>query len=308
MSVVVLGSVTWDVAGYAPRLPAPGETLLGDRYSVGLGGKGANQAVAASRLGAEARFFGRVGRDQFGDAVRHALPEYGVPASDLADGAEATALGVILIGANGENAIIQAPGANRMVEESDVARATSALQTAKVALFQMEVPLESSLAAARVAREAGAWTVLDPAPAPAESLPGSVFMAFDVVTPNEVEAKRYAGFRPTDQDSALAAARRLVELGAPRAVVTMGELGAAYVTESEGEGWVPAMQVESVDTVGAGDVFNGALSVALSEDMPFDVAIEFASRAAAVSTTKPGAAASAPDRAEIERAFGSLTT
>ena len=301
MSIVVVGSVTWDVAAFAGRLPRPGETVLGDRYATGLGGKGANQAVAAAKLGGKARFFGRVGDDDFGRAVRAAMPAFGIDPADLAEDPElATALGVILIGADGENAIIQAPGANRACGADDVMRAMDAIRAAKAVLAQLEAPLETALLAARAARQAGAVAILDPAPAPVDGLPGSVFMAFDIVTPNEVEAETYAGFRPGDAESGQAAAARLVELGAPTAIVTMGAAGCAWANEAGEAGYMPPFQVPSVDTVAAGDCFNGALATALAEGRPFEEAVRFAAAAGALATVKPGAADAAPTRAEVD--------
>jgi len=295
MSIVVVGSVTWDVAAYAGRLPKPGETLLGDRYVAGLGGKGANQAIAARRLGAPSRFFGRVGADAFGEAVRRALPQYGLDPADVAeDPSAATALAAIFVGGRGENAIVQAPGANRTMGPDDVARAGDAIAAAKVVLLQLEIPLETTLAAARAARQAGAIAVLDPAPAPQDGVPGSVFMAVDIVTPNEVEAESYAGFRPTDAESGKAAAARLVELGAPAAIVTMGASGLAWAREDETSGFLPAYDVAAVDSVAAGDCFNGALAVALAEGRPFEAALPFAAAAGALATTRSGAAEAAP--------------
>lgn len=301
MSVVVVGSVVWDVAGYAGRLPKPGETLLGDRYVAGLGGKGANQAIAAARLGAPARFFGRVGRDAFGASVRAALADYGLDPADVADDPEAaTALALIMVGAGGENAILQAPGANRRVGAEDVARAAPAIARARVVLLQLEVPVETTLAAARAARAAGALAILDPAPAPADGLAGSVFMAADIVTPNEVEAESYTGFRPDTAESGAAAARRLVDLGAPTAIVTMGAAGLAWAREDGGAGFLPPFRVAAVDSVAAGDCFNGALAAALAEGQPFEPALRFAAAAGALATTKPGAAAALPSRDEVE--------
>lgn len=305
MSIVVVGSVTWDVAAFAGRLPGPGETLLGDRYTTGLGGKGANQAVAAARLGGAARFFGRVGQDAFGDAAVAAMPAFGLDPADLARDADAaTALGVILVG-GGENAIVQAPGANRACGADDVARAGPAIRSATVVLVQLEAPLETALLAARAARRAGAVAILDPAPAPQDGLPGSVFMAFDIVTPNEVEAESFAGFRPTDAESGVAAAKRLVELGAPTAIVTLGAAGCAWAREAgDASGFVPPFRVATVDSVAAGDCFNGALAVALTEGRPFEQAVRFAAAAGALATARPGAADAAPTRTEVEALLG----
>ena len=301
MTVVVIGSVTWDVAAFASRLPSPGETLLGSGYATGLGGKGANQAAAAAMLGLTSKFFGRVGNDEFGQAVKAAFTDFNLDPSGLViDLDAATALGVILIGADGENAIIQAPGANRQMDETDVERAGQDIQDAGVLLLQFEIPLEVTLAAARLARQAGTTVILDPAPAPSDGVAGSVFMAADILTPNEVEAETYVGFRPHDKESGIASAQRLVEIGAPTAIVTMGALGASWATQAGETGFQPAFKVDPVDTVGAGDCFNGALAVAITEGRALPAAIRFASAAAAISTTRSGAAKSAATRGEVE--------
>lgn len=302
MSVVVIGSVTWDVALFASRLPRPGETLLGDRFAAGLGGKGANQAVAAAALGVPARIFGRVGDDDFGRAALAALPTFGLSAADImTDAAAATALAAIFVGGDGENAIVQAPGANRAVDAADIERAGPALAAARALLLQLEITVDATLAAARAGRAAGATVILDPAPAPQDGLPGSVFMAVDIVTPNEIEAERFAGFRPTDADSGKAAAARLVELGAPAAIVTMGAAGCAWALADGRQGFQPPFQVAAIDTVAAGDCFNGGLAAALAEGAGFEAGVRFAAATGALATTKVGAAAAAPSRAEVER-------
>lgn len=301
MCIVTFGSVTWDVAAFASRLPKPGETLLGSGYAQGLGGKGANQAAAAARLGAESHFFGRIGRDPFGKSVKAAFSAFGLDSSGLAEDPEAaTALGVILIGQDGENAIIQAPGANRTANAADVPRALPAIAKAKVLQLQLEIPLEATLAAARAAREAGACVILDPAPAPQDGLSGSIFMAMDIVTPNEIEAETYVGFRPMDAESGQAAAQRLVDLGAPAAIVTMGAAGCAWASDTACSGYLPAFPVDAIDTVAAGDCFNAALAVALAEGKSLAPAIHFASAAGALATTEVGAAAAAPRRDAVE--------
>jgi ribokinase len=302
MTVVVFGSVTWDVAAFADRLPKPGETLLGRNYITGLGGKGANQAAAAVKLGAPTKFFGRIGDDQFGQDVIAAFDKFNLDSSGvLIDPEVATALGVILVDANGENAIIQAAGANRRIDETDVVRASQALEGAKALLLQFEIPLEITLSAARAGRKAGAAVILDPAPAPSDGIAGSVLMAVDIITPNEVEAETYVGFRPYDKKTGIAAAVRLVDIGAPAAIVTMGANGTAWATAGGESGFQPVFRVDAIDTVGAGDCFNGALAVALTEGLALPAAIRFASVAAAISTTRSGAANSAATHEEVDR-------
>ena len=188
-----------------------------------------------------------------------------------------------------------------MVDETDVVRAGQSLEGAKALLLQFEIPLEITLSAARAGRKAGATVILDPAPAPSDGIAGSVLMAVDIITPNEVEAETYVGFRPYDKKTGIAAAVRLVDIGAPAAIVTMGANGTAWATAGGESGFQPVFRVDAIDTVGAGDCFNGALAVALTEGLALPAAIRFASVAAAISTTRSGAANSAATREEIDR-------
>ncbi|MFZ1401323.1 MAG: ribokinase [Candidatus Promineifilaceae bacterium] len=298
MAVVVLGSINMDLTTYVPRLPAPGETLFGSAFITVPGGKGFNQAVAAGRLGAPTQFIGRIGDDAFGKGVLALIANEPVDTSGiLVDPDSGTGLAVISVDDAAENAIIVISGANMAHDGLEVARTRDALQTAKVLLLQMESPLSSSLAAAQVARELGAIVILDPAPA--KPLPPEAYQLCHIMTPNELETEVLVGFRPTNQAEAAKAADILQERGVETAVIKLGSQGVYYQSATE-SGFVVPFRVKSIDTVAAGDAFNGGLAVALSEGKPLAEAIRWGAAAGALATTKPGASSAMPTRAELE--------
>ncbi len=298
MAVVVLGSINMDLTTYVPRLPAPGETLFGSAFITVPGGKGFNQAVAAGRLGAPTQFIGRIGDDAFGKGVLELIANEPVDTSGiLMDPDSGTGLAVISVDDAAENAIIVISGANMAHDGLEVARTRDALQTAKVLLLQMESPLSSSLAAAQVARELGAIVILDPAPA--KPLPPDAYRLANLMTPNELETEVLVGFRPTNREEAAEAAEILCERGLETAVIKLGSQGVYYQSAAE-SGFVEPFQVNAIDTVAAGDAFNGGLAVALSEGRPLAEAIRWGAAAGALATTKPGASSAMPTRAELE--------
>lgn len=300
MPVAVLGSINMDVIAYLDRLPKPGETLHGMSYKMGLGGKGANQAVAARKLGDTVSFIGRTGADSFGDAARDELASYDVDLSHVRrDGQSATGIAIIKVGEGGQNMISVIAGANEAVNESDAAAARTDLEHARVLLLQLEVPLLASLAAARIVHGTGGTVILDPAPAPKQPFSPDVIAAIDILTPNETEAAGLLGWQPVTPDDALGAARELKAKGYKAAVVKLGAKGVAF-SGASGEGFVPPFKVDAIDTVAAGDSFNGALAVALDEGMSLAGAVHFAAACGALSTTKKGASAAAPTRAELD--------
>lgn len=300
MTVAVLGSINMDVIAYLDRLPKPGETLHGMSYKMGLGGKGANQAVAARKLGDTVSFIGRTGADSFGDAARDELTSYEVDLSHVRrDGQSATGIAIIKVGEGGQNMISVIAGANEAVNESDAAAARTDLEHARVLLLQLEVPLAASLAAARIVHGKGGTVILDPAPAPKQPFSPDVISAVDIVTPNESEAAGLLGWQPATPDDALRAARELKAKGYKAAVVKLGAKGVAFSGPSE-EGFVQPFNVNAIDTVAAGDSFNGGLAVALDEGKSLAGAVHFAAACGALSTTKKGASAAAPTRAELD--------
>ena len=296
--VVVLGSINMDVVVTASRLPAPGETIAGDELHVTPGGKGANQAVAASRLGAEVRMVGRVGTDAFGPMLLRGLQSYGVDVSRVAsDPGCSSGAAAILLDANRENRIVAVYGANMRCDDDQVRETESALVGADCLMLQLEVPLTVCLAAARTARRKGVPVILDPAPAAA--LPAEAYALVDVLTPNQTEAAALVGHPVDDVDQGLAAARELARRGLGTAIVKLGDRGAVYVS-GDSAGHAPPFDVEAEDTVAAGDAFGGALAVALAEGMDLATAVRFASAAGAVAVTRPGAQAAMPSRAKVE--------
>ena len=298
MAVVVLGSINMDLTTYVPRLPAPGETLFGTSFITVPGGKGFNQAVAAGRLGAPTRFIGRIGDDAFGKGVLELIADEPVDTSGIwVDPDSGTGLAVISVDEAAENAIIVISGANMAHDAREVARTRAALQSANVLLLQLESPLETSLAAAQAARELGATVILDPAPA--KQLPPEAYQLAHVMTPNELETEMLVGFRPTNQAEAAKAAGILLERGVETAVIKLGAQGVYYQSAAE-SGFVEPFRVQSIDTVAAGDAFNGGLAVALSEGKPIAEAIRWGAAAGALATTKPGASSAMPTRTELE--------
>jgi ribokinase len=302
MTVLVFGSINMDLVVRTPRLPAPAESLPGHEFYTAGGGKGANQAVAAARLNVPTKLIGRVGGDNFGVELRQNLAATGVDTSGILTDPETTS-GVALIAVDdtAQNSIIFVYGANGRLNQTDVDRLKAQLPGTKVLLLQLEVPLKSSLAAARLAHQAGVTVILDPAPA--GDIPAEFYKLVDIITPNEIEAGQLVGFPVKSEADARRAANILLERGAKTAIVKMGSLGVAYASRLAGEkveGFVPAFKVKAVDTVAAGDAFNGGLAVALVEGQPLERAICWGAAAGALSATRPGAQPSMPNRAEFE--------
>ena len=304
MTIAIFGSINVDVTAYSRRLPAPGETIHGDSYVLGLGGKGANQAVAVARLGGEPAFIGRVGRDAFGVQARAELERYGVATARIVEDEKAgTGIAIISVDASAQNCITVIAGANFAVGPADITRLAALPNAPKVLLLQLEVPMAANIAAATLAKLSGAIVILDPAPMPETQVPRELMANVGVIMPNEVECEALTGVRPANATDAWHAAAMLRADGAKRVVIKMGANGAFWMGP-EGEGHVPRFVVEAIDTVAAGDCFNGGLAVALAAGKPFGEAVRFASACGALSTTKRGASAAAPTLAEVERLLG----
>jgi ribokinase len=295
--IAVVGSINMDVAVRTARLPGPGETVLGSDAVLSLGGKGANQAVAACRLGAEVHLIGCVGDDAFGTAALQVLRDEGIQRDSvrIVAGA-ATGVALITIGSDGQNMITVSPGANATLSAAVTQSHQAVLSRCKILLLQNETPPEAAHAAIQIARAGGALVLCDPAPAAGYD-PGLIASA-DIITPNETEACLLTGIPVTGHESALAAARWLVERGARNAVVKLGPHGVVH-SGAGGEGHVAAPAVKAIDTVAAGDCFNGALAVALAEGHPLPEALAFACKAASIAVTRAGASASMPYRKEL---------
>jgi ribokinase len=298
MTVAVFGSINMDIIAYSERLPRPGETLHGTRYLTGLGGKGANQAAAAAKLGVETCFIGRLGQDHFGASARALLRTFGVETSHLrSDPANPTGIAIINVGVKGENFITVIAGANFAIDAGDVETARPLLSRISVLLLQLEVPWDAMMLAARHARGHGAIVILDPAPATPDTSRMDLSLV-DMVTPNEIETEILTGVRPKDKEAAAAAAAILHARGPSTVILKLGDRG-AYVSSAGDAIMLDAFKVDAIDTVAAGDCFNGGLGFALSKSMPLREAARFACACGALSTTRYGAAAAAPSLAEV---------
>jgi ribokinase len=299
--ILVVGSINIDLVARLDRLPQRGETVVGRELRYVSGGKGANQAVAASRLGAAVTMIGRVGDDPFGDVLLANLHKENVATDHIAVVPNCSS-GLAWIGVDdaGENAITVVAGANGRLTPADIRAAESVIADAEALLLQLEIPLESAAEAARLARRHGVPTILDAAPAPSEPLPLELVVV-DVLTPNQSEAEALVGFPVLTPNDAHSAARKLQARGARRVVIKLGELGAAWLDESGAFGHAPARRIEPVDTTAAGDAFTAALAVALAEGKPLSEAVRRGCAAGTLAVMKPGAQSAMPSRAEVER-------
>jgi ribokinase len=304
--VVVLGSFVADVAFRAARLPRWGETLLGSGFTLGPGGKGSNQSVAAARVGAAVQLISRVGDDAFGRMAREMWAEEGIDAllvgaSDVPTGAAA----ILIEEARGENAIVVAPGACFALSVEDVNAAADAIRGAAVLLAQLEVPVPTVERGLNLARAAGVRTILNPAPA--QALSDEMLRLVDFLIPNESEAGLLAGTVVDSPGQAEAAARLLMERGAGCVIVTLGSKGALVCEDGQKSTLIPAFHAGTVvDTTGAGDAFCGAFAVAISERRTVAEAARLGCAAAGISVSRPGTAKSMPSRAEVEAVLGGL--
>lgn len=299
MTIVVLGSINMDLVAKVPRFPNPGETVSGTEFFTTAGGKGANQAVAAARLGISTDLVGRVGADDFGQQLLASLQENGVKCDRIKiDDTTHSGVAVISVDAKGENQIVVIPGANGQIDADDVERLQDLLPKARVLLLQLEIPMPAVIAAARSAQKAGVPVILDPAPAPA-NLPAELYPLVDIITPNEVEASQLTGLPVNSPQTAAAAAEILLSRGAKQAIVTLGAKGVFCATGKESFA-IRAFSVPVVDTVGAGDAFNGGLAAALDADLSLRQAAFWGAAAAALAVSAAGAQPAMPDRAKFE--------
>ena len=297
-TIVVLGSINMDLVGTVSRFPSPGETVLGGDFFTAPGGKGANQAVAAARMGASTRMIGRVGSDVFGPTLLDNLRANGVDVTGVTQDPDApSGVAMILLDASHENRIVVLSGANMRCDDTQVDAAALALQGADALMLQCELPPDVSVKAARIAREMGIRVVWDPAPP--DALPPEAYALVDVLTPNQAEATALTGIDVTDAASAESAARALVQRGVRAVAVKLGEAGAFYLSDSEG-GYVPPFEVDAVDTVAAGDAFGAAMTCALADGKPLPDAVRYAAAAGALAATRPGAQHAMPTRSEVE--------
>jgi ribokinase len=295
--IIVIGSSNTDMVITTARFPEPGETILGGRFFMNSGGKGANQAVAAARLGGRVSFVTKMGLDSFGDLAFKQLKEEQIDTGFVLFDSEAPS-GVALINVNerGENCIVVAPGANDNLSPADTEAALETLEENDIVLLQLEIPVGTAAYVARKASQKGAKVILNPAPA--QKLPAEILKNLYLITPNETEMATLSDIQVTDIRSARKAAGKLCAAGVKNVVITMGSKG-AYLYNAEYDGLIAVEKVTAVDTTAAGDCFNGALAVAISENKGLQEATAFACASASVSVSRMGAQASLPYRSEI---------
>jgi len=293
--ILVAGSLNADLVVRAPRFPQPGETISGEDLQVIPGGKGANQAVAAARLGADVSMLGRVGKDNFGDFLLDNLKANHVDSRLVQRDDASTGTAIIVVDANGQNSIVLSPGANGKVAASDVEHAS--FSTFDLLLLQLEIPTPTVLSAAKLARENGVRVLLNPAPA--KELPAELIALADFIIPNETELSLLTGMEVKDVPSAEKAARTLLERDAQNVIVTLGSKGALIVNKDTSS-HVDTFKVDVVDTTAAGDAFIGGFAVSLDSSSLLN-AVRYACACGALATTRFGAQPSLPTKEEVER-------
>lgn len=299
--IVVIGSLNMDLVARMARLPRPGETVHGDEFQTIPGGKGANQAVAAAKLGAQVTMIGRVGSDSFGATLKQSLTDFGVSTEHVIETANCSS-GVALIGvdATGANSIVVVAGANGRLSPDDVTQRSDVIASADAVVVQLETPVETIAEAIRLAQRAGVRVILDPAPAPSSEL-AAPLRTVDLVSPNQTEAEVLTGIRVIDLDSAEAAARRLQKMGAQAVVLKLGEMGALVCAADGTLAHVPARTATIVDTTAAGDAFTAGLAVGLSEGRTLVAATELGCAAGTLACTVFGAQPAMPHRGAVDR-------
>jgi|SRR5690606_30139998 len=295
--IFVVGSINMDMVVKTNHMPRGGETLLGEDFMMNPGGKGGNQAVAGSRLGGDVVFVGKVGEDIFGQQCFRSLEQEGVGVDTvIVDPKLHSGIALITVDDAGENSIVVAPGANAHLEPVDVETALNRYPESKILLIQLEIPMRTVEFAIRIARQKGLQVILNPAPANKAVL--EMLSQIDIITPNVNEAEMLSGVRITDIISAQRAAEAIHAQGVKHVIITLGKQGAALLEDGVFY-HIAVPVVEAVDTTAAGDVFNGALAVALSENNTLTDAVSFACRAASIAVTRMGAQASIPFRNEV---------
>lgn len=297
--IVVIGSCNTDMVINMERLPLPGETIIGGNFFMNAGGKGANQAVAAARLGGNVSFMAKVGNDHFGSRSIEQYKAEGVNVEHITvDNDQPSGVALIMVDSHGENCIAVASGANALLLPADVERAKEMIEQGDIVLMQLETPMETVEYAAHLAHKKGKKVILNPAPAMSLSdvLLGDLYM----LIANETETEFLTGVKITDMESVCRAADVISDKGVKNVVITLGSKG-AFVKENDTYHKVPAIKVKAVDATAAGDTFCGALCVALAERKGILEAVEFANKCASVTVTRMGAQSSLPYRAEIDK-------
>jgi ribokinase len=296
--IYVIGSSNTDMVIKSGKLPSPGETVIGGNFLMSAGGKGANQAVAAAKLGAKVLFVSKIGNDIFGKQALQGFIDVSINTDFVfTDPDNASGIALILVDGNGENSISVASGANANLHFSEVEKAIESVQEGDIVLLQLEIPIDTVNKTLKFCFEKGAKVILNPAPA--QILDESYFKYLSMITPNETEAEILTGIKVTDLETAKQAANDFHSKGILEVIITLGSKGAFYSNKDK-QILIPSPKVVAVDSTAAGDVFNGALCVAISEGQAIEEAIAFACKAASISVTRMGAQASAPMRVEVK--------
>lgn len=300
--ICVVGSLSCDLVMCVPRRPQKGETIIGTSFNTFVGGKGNNQALAAARCGAPVSFIGKVGKDSFGDQIEAKLKESGVDSRFLFRDPEiGTGIADILVDADGDNSISIAPQANSRLTPKDIDEAKDVIALSKFLLLQLEIPMETVIHAAKLAKKLKLTVVLNPAPAPADgSLPDELLANVDIFVPNQTEAELLTGIKVVDISSAIEAAKVLQRKGLKQVLITMGEQGALLVNEESVAQMIPAFEVDVKDTTAAGDAFCGSLLAFMARGESMSNAVIYACAAGALATTKLGAEPSLPTEEQVK--------
>jgi ribokinase len=302
--IVVVGSSNTDMVVRTSAIPRPGETVIGGQFMMNPGGKGANQAVAASRLGGNVTFVARIGNDVFGDRSMDNYREAGIDTGSVfRDNDRPSGVALICVDDQAENSIVVSPGANAGLSVQDIESIKTRLEEAEYLLLQLEIPLDTVAHAIRLAAQAGVKVILNPAPA--TPLPEGLLQRIYLITPNKTEAEQLTGIAIHCPDDAKRAAEHLIAQGVENVIITLGSAG-AVIRDAAGFSMQAAQPVQAVDTTAAGDVFNGALCVAFAEGKSLREAVRFASAAAAIAVTRVGAQSSIPAREEVDRLLYSI--
>ena len=301
MSICVFGIFVADICFFADSIPVAGQTILGDKYIIGPGGKGSNQAIAAARAGGEVSFISKVGKDNYADLAISLYKDTGInyDGLEIEENESTGSAGILINRKTGENAINVVPGAAGTIGKNLIDKNLSIIKDSKIFLTQLETPKDVTLYALKEAKSQNCITILNPAPS--REIPDDYFQYVDFFTPNETEASFYLNKLVKNEDDCKVAGNFFLEKGVKNILITLGEKG-CYFKNSDEEFLIPASNLNKpvVDTTGAGDAFNGALSVALSQNKSYKQSIEFANLVAGISVTREGAANSMPTKKEIE--------
>ncbi|MGB5712839.1 MAG: ribokinase [Waterburya sp.] len=306
MTVVVFGSINLDLVVEVAHLPVKGETVIGDRFYAAAGGKAANQAVAIAKLGAKVSLVGQIGDDNFGETLIEGLQAAGVNTDGITVNPHTySGIASIVVDQEGANTIACAAGANNLVREKELEQFKKILPQAKIALLELGIPIATVLNAARLAKAHDCLLILDPAPVIA-NLPEELYSLIDIITPNEIEASQLVGFTVDGVTTARQAASFIHQMGVKHVIITLGSQGSLYSNPQE-SCWVKPIPVPVVDTVAAGDAFNGALAVALASGKTLEEALQWATVGGALAVTKTGAQSSLPNKDSFQQLLSKQT-